>query len=629
MHEPKQYLAGVAAAAFALLAATPRAEAQGTGQNSPEAIVREVAERLLAVAEPSATLHPHWPPQIAIEAVDGVDINAFAYCQATGGQRSYHVRITPGIMEHVVRRDRDVLAFILGHELGHILLEHARCDRPREQVALAQFAADRDQETAADSIGMHLAVKAGYSYRKATRGILRMIDVGLDEAPFQALASTHPSWFDRAAFTNAMQGDRQQASLWQAMGAFANGNYFLLVEQYEAAARSFKRVTAEFPNSHEAWANLGFALLMQYADALDPGDLRHFDLGHLVVPGFYRRAESLEVRVRGVNSELWWEAVGALREALRLKPDLTLALAHLGMAYLVHPSGTRDVGNATRFLNEAAALAARDTTLEPMVRAAVIVNAGVASMASGGEAEQAFAQAMSLVTASKGAGSSQIGGQIQAAVDYNRALMLQASPDGRREAFQYFERYLQSASPASAWWPIAYEHYTRLAGQLGVRPRSEAELRRGKEGAVRAIAAVEVRPDAVVTLGDPTADVQARLGTVTPVPAVSGTNLVWLRYAAHGIHVLANERVLAIILGDGASARLPVRASGLGAETTWIHVGMPEDDFNRVAGEFYEMKRLTDARTYYRYYRELGIGIRMSGGKIAEIVVAQIPDRNI
>src|SRR5690606_8369600 len=139
---------------------------------------------------------------------------------------------------------------------------HARCDRPREQVALAQFAADRDQETAADSIGMHLAVKAGYSYRKATRGILRMIDVGLDEAPFQALASTHPSWFDRAAFTNAMQGDRQQASLWQAMGAFANGNYFLLVEQYEAAARSFKRVTAEFPNSHEAWANLGFALLM-------------------------------------------------------------------------------------------------------------------------------------------------------------------------------------------------------------------------------------------------------------------------------------------------------------------------------------------------------------------------------
>src|SRR5262249_16763497 len=146
--------------------------------------------------------------------------------------------------------------------------------------------------------------------------------------------------------------DREQATIWKAMSAFHDGVYFLVSEQYISAERCYRGVTKEFPGCYEAWANLGYALLMQYCDALEEDDLRPFNLGQLLVGGFYRRRESLPIR--GVDEELWWDAVGALREALRLKPDLVLARANLGVAYLVRPAG-KDVRTATQFLKEAAA----------------------------------------------------------------------------------------------------------------------------------------------------------------------------------------------------------------------------------------------------------------------------------
>ena len=98
------------------------------------------------------------------------------------------------------------------------------------------------------------------------------------------------------------------------MGAFHDGAYFLVCEQYGSAERRFRAVTREFPNCYEAWANLGDALLMRYCDSLETDDLRRFDLGQLVVGGFYHRPESLEEKIRGVNEGLWRDAAGALRE---------------------------------------------------------------------------------------------------------------------------------------------------------------------------------------------------------------------------------------------------------------------------------------------------------------------------
>src|SRR4029077_19423063 len=98
----------------------------------------------------------------------------------------------------------------------------------------------------------------------------------------------------------------------------------------------------------EAWANLGYARLMRYCDSLDARDLRDFGVGPLVTGGFYNRPGWLEGRagrLRGVNEKLWKDAVTAFEKALGLNPDLVLARANLGMAYLVCPDG-RDVKKA-------------------------------------------------------------------------------------------------------------------------------------------------------------------------------------------------------------------------------------------------------------------------------------------
>src|SRR5207248_10198341 len=102
------------------------------------------------------------------------------------------------------------------------------------------------------------------------------------------------------------------------------------------------------------WVNLGHALLMQYCDGLETADLRQLDIGQVVACCFYARPQSLEVKIRGVNEPLWRKAVGALQQALKRNPDLVLARANLGLAYLVHPEG-RDVKRAAQYFQEALA----------------------------------------------------------------------------------------------------------------------------------------------------------------------------------------------------------------------------------------------------------------------------------
>jgi hypothetical protein len=121
----------------------------------------------------------------------------------------------------------------------------------------------------------------------------------------------HPSWTDRLTLL-----DKEQAQLWQAMSAFENGVFFLLVEQYPSAESCFRQVTREFPQCHEAWTNLGDSLLMQYCDKLQADDVRQFNVGQLAVGAFYNRSESLEGMVRGPDKRLWNEAVAALGKIL-------------------------------------------------------------------------------------------------------------------------------------------------------------------------------------------------------------------------------------------------------------------------------------------------------------------------
>lgn len=164
------------------------------------------------------------------------------------------------------------------------------------------------------------------------------------------------------------------------MSAFENGVYFLFFENYDAAIACFEKVRSEFPSCYEASANLGYAYLMMYFDAFDYTDLKDYNIGQIVIGGFYRRPASLEARTRGVNENLWWDAVGYLKEALRINPNLSLVKANLGIAYLLHPQRS-GVGDSEKYLSEAISLIEQDKTLDPALKATVYLDAGVTDLA--------------------------------------------------------------------------------------------------------------------------------------------------------------------------------------------------------------------------------------------------------
>ena len=269
-------------------------------------LVERVSHRLLAVTD-SVPDYYIWPPTFGV-LDDEKEIQAHAFAHHEDGKALPRVEVWTGLLHQVIQGDPDRLALILGHELGHVTLRHI-VREPRGQTPFVQTVFTREQEIAADRKGIELTLRAGYSHRRALKGFQRMIDLGFEYSPLEGLRLDHPSLKDRLTYL-----DKDQSALWRAMGAFDDGRYFLLYEQYGSAERCFRAVTREFPNCYEAWANLGDALLMRYCDSLETDDLRRFELGQLVVGGFYHRPESLEEKIRGVNEGLWRDAVGALRE---------------------------------------------------------------------------------------------------------------------------------------------------------------------------------------------------------------------------------------------------------------------------------------------------------------------------
>lgn len=590
------------------------------------ALVRKVSRRLLAVLDPVKEME--WPPTFRI--LDADQINAYAGVEARGEgnapRLSPVVGVTTGMLKQMVQNDEDRLAFVIGHELGHLVLGH--CTRPRPgQTEFLKQVFSREHEIAADLKGMEFALKAGYSLRGGVKGIQRMMDLGLTYSSFEGLGVGHPSWKDRLTFM-----DKEQASLWKAMSAFDNGTYFLLYEQYAAAERCFREVVKDFPACHEGWTNLGYAQLMQYCDALEPDDLRGFDVGQLVVGGFYRRPQSLETLVRGINEELWWEAVGALREAIRLKPDLTVAKADLGLAYLVRPAG-RNVGQARRFLDEAAEQAAGDTSLHPLVRAAVYINAGVASLSAGEMKASAnkFDEAEAIGRRLQGGRAKHAGSPtLTASLRYNRALMLAASAkvEDRKQAAEQFERYLQTASPSSAWWTLAYDRYAKLCSGLGQKSKPQQALAERSRTALRLVTSLTLDSGAVLALSQPLADALKHLGEGQEIPVVKNTNLVRVRFPARGLDLIASEKVLAICLHSSKSPELPLQATGLGTKAQRVRVGMSKDEIEKILeNEDYDFREIDKPGHSYRFYPDVGLAVRIRQGVVEELVIVQIPRR--
>jgi len=591
-------------------------------RKSDRELAEDVFKQLLVVAPaPSGMV---WPPKL--EIVDKEDINAFASMRKNDQGVEYPVVVCySGLIKHAVEGNPDRLAFILGHELGHHVLGHTV--KPKGGTAFLDNTFSRDQEISADQKGMELALQANYSYPGGLSVIHRVLELGLNYSSFEGLGYDHPSWLDRIALL-----DKKQANLWRSMSAFDNGVYFLLVQNYPLAERAFRQVTKEFPSSYEAWADLGYALLMQYVDSLDTEDLRNFDVGQIVTGGFYRRPKSLESQVRGINEEMWWDAVGALREAVRLNPDLSLPKANLGIAYLFRPAG-KDVGKATQLLEDATQLASKDASLDPASLLAEQINLAVA-YESGGSVTQATSALDLVQTSLKGPLSVSLPGssQLSNAVIYNQAFLLASSSDVQKQrvAITDFESYLQHTGPALAWWPLAYQRYEALCKRSGIEAKSQEALLSQTAPHFRPVAALDVN-DMLIALGEGLKEAELKLGGPSgTIPVIRGTNLTLTDYPRRGIKVLGTDEVLAIVLYGSSAPAINIREMGVGTTRSMLKVGMSNVELDRIMGDAdYDFRQLVDPNLNYRFYPDIGIAVRSENGKVMELVIGQIPKQRV
>lgn len=621
---------GAIVAIFALTGSSARAEITDRHRQ----VVDEVFNKLLAVMETPVHWEV-WPPTVTI--LDEDFTNAFAGYNTVDGKDVPYVEITTQTIEEIAQFDPEVLAFTLGHELGHLAHDHghqhvAFSDKFGSKLPTVRLACQREHELEADLYGMQLAFKAGYSHRgmmadlKGWRG---------DETPycrFEGLGLTHPTWEDRAA--HLLQDDSQRA-LWQSLSSFQTGVMFLQNQHFLHAELCFHNVTVEFPECYEAWANLGYARLMRYCDALDVEDLRLLDVGHLVVGGFYQRPDSLEADVRGADEDLWFEAVGALREALRLRErlgledQLLMVKANLAVAYLVSPGG-KDIGQAERLFNEVFA-GLKDPTqakrVDPLVHASILINSG---LARGFDSELVDETLKLLARAKTVRGNSEAVASMEAALSYNQARTLSntAEVETQTSALKMLEKYLEGVPASSSWWPMAYDQYAKLAKGLKVEARPSSDFRQPGIRDWRPVTAVVLSDGRSIGLSDSLENVLKLLGPAEmEIPVIEGTNLKFYKYPQLGISVLATREVLAVVLESQSAPSLTLRRPGLGGDEVQVSLGMPRAELEALLGSDWdvELTQLFDVEQLHQLYKEVGLAAQFKDGQVSELVVSVVP----
>jgi tetratricopeptide (TPR) repeat protein len=533
--------------------------------------------------------------------------------------------VTEAVATEIAEVDADRLSLILGHELAHLTLEHSllRKGRRGEFSEVLESVHARDEEFAADRLGVTIALRAGFSYEAIVATFQRYLDRGANVYDaVHALGSDHPSWKERLA-----KIDEGQSALWSSMSAFDSGVLFLLVEQYAAAERAFRAVVGDFPDASEAWANLGYSLLMQYCDALDPGDLALLGVGHVLVGGFYRRPATLEARVRGIDRKLWTAATIALSQALKLEPGLTLARANLGVAYLVGP----DPSMATegwRLLAAAADSAEMDPMLEPSMRMSILVNASVAGQTAGDTtAASAHLERVSELGQAFGP-RGELPTPVSAAVIFNEARILERRPGRESEAVNLYRTYLEKASPSSVWWELAYDRYVTLSQTLSIEPTPVETLRRTNEPAFRPVTSVELPAGEGISLSESVATVESRLGDAARIPVTPGGEIVRLSYPERGLEILASDYVIGITQVGNVAPGLSLRPVGLGSATLGsLAPGMSVKEVDALLASVpFERREIVEKGVLYRFYRPLGVAVRVKEDRVTEVVVVHIPE---
>ena len=597
-------------------------------QSGDEDLVNSVFRQLLAA--PAAS-HPgqkytSWPPNVGIisaqrdgeRAAEQMRLNAFAAapdCHPI-------VRISQGLVSDVVRGDPDVLALILGHELGHLLLGHPLCSPAKNATSVVAMAVTREHEYAADAKGYELALAAGYSVRRGLKGLQRLDEVS-HYSSFEGLGADHPSWTDRLA-----RLDKEQAPLWRTMSAFYDGVSFLATENYELAANCFRSVVREFPQAADVRGNLGYTLLMQYIDQLRNDDLRALGIGQIATGSFYAESLHLKSKVRGVDTALWTEAVQTLKAAAQADPTLALVKANLGLAYLVQPTGP-DPKQALTYLVAAGNMLSGDKALQnaygDTAARAVANNTAVAYLAAG---DRSSADAVLHFLWEHQPHITDEQSLLQTtALYFNVGTMLASSddPDQRHVAADVLLKYLRVESADSMWWKLAYEKYADVCPGASDGCVTEPQLKASNRILVREVAGVDLGGGKSLRLGESFHDAKSRIGQGQPVGSVPETSALRTHYPQYGLDIVASDVIIAIILNAKGAPELQLREVGTSSEKTSIRYGMTTDELEKVlADQPYRYEGLLDSWVPYRFYPGIGIAVRVGPQKtIDELVLVR------
>ena len=557
-------------------------------------------------------------------------INAYAQ-KKKSGKDSFSIIITKGMMDGFIVGDEDRLALIVGHELAHITLKHTSRNY-QNKTDLLRTLYTREEEYAADALGLQYTLSAGFSFQKAIQVIKAFIDKNLEYSSFEGLKYDHPSWKERLAMM-----DKEQSKLWKSMSAFENGVFFLTIEQFSAAEFCFRSVIKEFPGSFEAWANLGYALLMQYCDALEPEDLEKFNIGALVTSGFYRRPASMESQVRGINEDLWWDGVGALREAVRLNNKLSLAFENLGIAYMIAPQG-KDAGKSAKYFDEALNLVEQDTSLGKIEKFSLFLNAGVANFSSGDDtrckeyinkAEALYNEIFAHSTWEK---TTNLYSQ---SLEFNKAFLKFHSNQTaqKKEAKLNFENYLKISDKNSNWWVLGHNIYKKLCSELGLAETKNFNQDNKKFSILKPVTSVKILDSIFISISDDCNDLKMITDKMenTVISVAQKSNLKRTLLTNLGIELLTSDKVIAIFMNSNFKSSIEISSLGLNSKKRKISIGMSLENFEKQIEEEkdnYSYRQIFDVNTNYRFYKNIGLAVKINkkNKTVEELVIAQIPE---
>lgn len=402
---------------------------------------------------------------------------------------------------------------------------------------VACFARRLDAEL--DLFAIKLLLKSGYSLSKAVQSLKQRL-IELPE-------KLRLIWADRLLLLDRTQA--QDEELRQLVPAFQAGLWLLAIEDYSGAATCFNSMLSGFRGSHEVWAALGYAQLMQYCQDLLT-EFAHGDrIGHaLGTPQFSRSRTKTKLSLL----ERWKSVVETLREAERLKPGQASVLASLGLAYLFHPD-TMGFTEAENYLS--AARKALKQQSEPSVAAEIelLVNLGVAQRAAGKAtaARELFDETEKLAVKLPAGPRA----TVNRVLAFNRGLAFAA--DGKKtEAMKLFVRFLETTLRSDPWWLVGYRHYLKVCESLKIEPTPKDKL---QAIAARKPLAVILASGKTIVPGEETDSALSKFGKPTLTTVVCpGTTLRWYRFESDGIEFLAadEDEVLMIILPSSKAPRV-------------------------------------------------------------------------